>query len=108
LQRFCTLQAVRNSATGQILFQNPTPGKRGTAGRQTVRLPGSWSFDAAMGKTVRLTESKSFQIRLDATNILNHPGVANPVLSINDANFGQIIAKDDSKREFRGSLRLNF
>jgi hypothetical protein len=108
LQALCNLQAVRNAATGQIVFQNPRPGNRGTVGRQTVSLPGNWSFDAAMGKTLRLTESKSFQIRLDATNILNHPGVSNPILDINNSNFGQILTKDDSKREFRGSLRLNF
>ena len=57
-----------------------------------------------------MSESKSFQIRLDATNILNHPGVGNPSLDINSATtpFGQITNKDGSKREFRGSLRLNF
>ena len=32
-----------------------------------------------------------------------------PTLGVNNANaFGLISAKDDSKREFRGSLRLNF
>jgi hypothetical protein len=108
LRSFCTLQAITNTSTGAILYQNPRPGRRGTAGLRTVSLPGSWSFDAAMSKTLRITESKTFQIRLDATNILNHPGVNNPTLSINSADFGLITAKDDSKREFRGSLRLNF
>jgi hypothetical protein len=61
-----------------------------------------------MSKTLRLTESKSLQIRLDSTNILNHPGVNNPSLNINNADFGLITSKDDSKREFRGSLRLTF
>ena len=56
-----------------------------------------------------IRESKTFQIRLDATNILNHPGVGNPSLDINSANaFGLINVKDDSKREFKGSLRLTF
>jgi len=108
LRSFCTLQAITNASTGAILYQNPRPGTRGTAGLRTVSLPGSWSFDSAMSKTLRLTESKSLQIRLDATNILNHPGVNSPALSINSADFGLITAKDDSKREFRGSLRLTF
>jgi hypothetical protein len=108
LRSFCTLQAITETSTGKILFQNPRPGNRGIAGLRTVPLPGSWNFDSAMSKTVRLTESKSLQIRLDATNILNHPGVNNPVLDINNANFGLITAKDDSKREFKGSLRLTF
>ena len=109
LRTFCNLQAVTNASTGEIIFQNPKPGTRGGVGRQTISLPGQWSFDASMSKLLRISESKSFQIRLDATNILNHPGVGNPSLDINSANaFGLISAKDDSKREFRGSLRLNF
>jgi hypothetical protein len=109
LRNFCTLQAVTDTRTGAILFQNPKPGTRGNVGRQTMSLPGDWSFDAAMSKVLRVTESKSFQIRLDATNILNHPGVGSPSLDINSLNaFGLINAKDGSKREFRGSLRLSF
>jgi hypothetical protein len=109
LRSFCTLQAVQNTATGEIILQNPRPGTRGTAGRQTVELPGQWSFDAAMSKTLRITESKSLQIRFDATNVLNHPGPGTPSLDINSTNaFGLIQAKDDQRREFRGQLRLNF
>jgi hypothetical protein len=108
LRNFCTLQAVANAQTNEIVFQNPKPGNRGTAGRQTISLPGQWSFDAAMSKVLRVSESKSVQIRMDATNILNHPGVGNPTLDINAGNFGLINAKDGSKREFRGSLRLSF
>jgi hypothetical protein len=109
LRAFCTLQAVVNSRTNEIVFQNPRPGQRGTAGRQTLVLPGQWSFDAAMSKRVRLTETKALQVRMDATNILNHPGPGTPSFDINSTNaFGQINAKDDSKREFRGSVRLTF
>jgi hypothetical protein len=73
LQQFCTLQAVTSVETGKILPQNPQPGKRGTIGRQTIELPGRWTFDASMGKTFQIVESKSLQMRFDATNIFNHP-----------------------------------
>ena len=109
LRNFCSLQAVQEVASGNLLVQNPLPGTRGNVGRQTVRLPGRWSFDAAMSKSLRLSESARFQIRLDATNILNHPGVGAPSLSLtNTTAFGLIDNKDGSKREFRGSLRLSF
>jgi hypothetical protein len=62
-----------------------------------------------MSKTVQITESTQIQIRLDATNILNHPGISSPTLDINNTNpFGAITSKDNSHREFRGSLRLSF
>ena len=109
LQSFCTLNAVADADTGQIVLQNPTPGNRGTGGRQTIRLPGDWSFDASMSKSVQITESKSLQIRFDATNILNHPVPASPSLDINATNdFGYIGSKGNQKRDFRGQLRLNF
>jgi hypothetical protein len=109
LVAFCSLQAVTDAATGKILFQNPTPGMRGNEGRQTINLPGLWTFDAAMSKAVHVTESVIFQIRLDATNILNHPGISSPTLDINNTNaFGLITSKDTSHREFRGTMRLTF
>jgi hypothetical protein len=109
IRTFCSLQAIQNSQTGEIVFQNPRPGNRGTAGLRTLEFPGQWSFDAAMSKTFRITESVSAQFRMDATNILNHPGPGTPSFDINSSNaFGQINSKDDSKREFRANVRLTF
>jgi hypothetical protein len=109
LMDYCTLQAVTSAKTGEMLLQNPQPGKRGTLGRQTMELPGQWAFDAAISKTVRISESKSVQIRMDATNIFNHPVPGAPSLSINgDTPFGYIQSKDNSHREFRSTVRFSF
>ena len=108
LKQFCTLQAI-TGANGQILLQNPQPGKRGSLGRQTLELPGSWAFDAAMSKTMRISESKSVVIRMDATNVFNHPVPGNPVLNINSTSpFGYIQDKGNQIRQFKGNLRFNF
>jgi len=109
LKNFCTLQAVTLASTGEIVLQNPKPGTRGTLGRQQIELPGIWAFDANIGKTFRISESKSAQIRVDATNILNHPNAGTPSLSVNSANpLGYIGAKGTSHREFKAMLRLTF
>jgi hypothetical protein len=105
----CTLDALADGTTGQIILQHPLPGTRGNLGRNTIELPGTWRFDANMSKTFRLTESKSLQIRMDATNILNHPNVNNPTLDINsNTNFGIITGKGNDVRQFQGQLRLTF
>src|SRR5262249_36140557 len=44
LNSYCTLQAIADASTKQILLQNPKPGTRGTLGQQTIELPGLWSF----------------------------------------------------------------
>ncbi len=109
LRAFCTLQAVTDARTGQIILQNPRPGTRGTIGRQNIALPGIWSFDANASKAFRIGESKSFQLRVDATNVLNHPYPGTPGLSINSANpFGYIASKGNQHREFKATLRVNF
>jgi hypothetical protein len=72
-------------------------------------LPGQWSFDAAMSKSVRISESKSVQVRLDATNVFNHPVPNSPSFDINSTNpFGYIQDKGNQRREFKGQLRFSF
>ena len=108
LKTFCTLQAVADSA-GNVVLENPQPGNRGTAGRQTIEYPGTWDIDANIRKSFRISESKSVQVRFDATNILNHPGINNPTLNINATNnFGYIADKNNNRRTFQGQLRLTF
>jgi len=108
LKSFCTLQAVTD-ASGQIVLQNPLPGKRGTLGRQTIEGAGSWSFDANLAKSFRISERKSVQIKMDAQNVFNHPSPNSPSLSINSTNaFGLISAKNGDHRSFQGQIRLAF
>jgi hypothetical protein len=108
LQSFCTLQAVADS-DGKIVLQNPQPGTRGSLGLASLTLPGNWSFDAALSKSVRIAEGKSLLIRMDSTNVLNHPTPSSPVLNINGATpFGSIQDKGLQRRFFKGSVRLIF
>jgi hypothetical protein len=103
-----------NGRTAQIVLQHAQPGKKGNLGNSTVVGLGTWRFDANLGKTFQISESKSLQVRFDAQNVLNHPQPGNPNLNINaaDANgnslpFGQITTKTGT-RLFQGQLRLNF
>ncbi len=110
LKPYCTLLAVADAKTQQILLQNPKPRTRGTLGQQTMELPGQWSFDAAMTKIVRISESKALQVRMDATNVFNHPVPNSPVLNINDNTnpFGFVQSKGNQTRQFKAQLRYNF
>jgi hypothetical protein len=103
----CPLRAIANSS-GQIVLQNPAPGKRGTLGQQSIIQPGSWTMDASLSKQFRLTESKSLQLRFDGTNVLNHPLYNNPQLNINNTSFGTIASKGNQTRTFQGQLRFQF
>jgi hypothetical protein len=98
---------VPTGRTLQVVLQHAQPGKRGNLGNNTVIGLGSWRFDANLGKTFRITESKSLQLRVDAQNVLNHPQPGNPSLSIEAANFGSIASKTGG-RVMQAQLRLSF
>jgi Carboxypeptidase regulatory-like domain len=111
LQGVCTLTAIADANTGQILLQNAQPGKRGNMGLKALEAPGLWRFDANMTKSFRVAENKNLLFRIDSTDVLNHPEPGTPVFDINTNNFGQITgnaAKSTLHRQFQASLRFTF
>jgi len=74
LRGVCSLRAIALAEdTTKLIFVNPYPTERGNFRANSVEMGGVWSADMAMSKTIRITEGKSLQIRVDATNIFNHP-----------------------------------
>jgi hypothetical protein len=107
----CTLTAIADASTGQILLQNAQPGKRGNMGLRALEAPGLWRFDANMTKSFRMAENKNLLFRVDATDVLNHPEPGSPVFDINTTNFGLITgapAKSTLHRQFQASMRFTF
>ncbi|HET9217222.1 MAG TPA: hypothetical protein VFR18_09605 [Terriglobia bacterium] len=124
LQSSCTLNGLAAVATpdtpGAVLqadgdtwavplLENPLPGHRGNFMPRALRAPGRWTLDGNIGKTFRLTENKTLQIRFDPTNILNHPNPGEPTFNMQSNNFGTVTAdKSANARQFQGQLRLAF
>jgi hypothetical protein len=93
---------------------NPRPGGIGTLGNRTLDSFGTIFLDGNIQKTFRLTESKSLSIRMDATNIMNHPQLNSPNYSTN-GTFGSIAGKGAAtfagppvQRNFQAQVRLTF
>ena len=110
LQSVCTLSALaaRNpdGTAGEVLLKYPLPGQVGNLGRGNIKNFGQWFLDMNASKSFTLGESKSFQIRVDATNVLNHPVPNLPGLTAE--SLGIITGKGDQTRAFQAQLRLNF
>jgi hypothetical protein len=105
----CTLQALTDAKTGTIILQNAQPGKQGTMGVGKLQIAGTWTLDANIGKRFRISESKSLQLRVDATNILNHPSPVAPSLALGgNTPFGSFNNKSTNARVFQGQLRFSF
>jgi len=103
---------------GIPLLVNAAPGTQGNLGNLTMRTLGRWRFDGNISKTFRINDSKSFQLRVDATNIFNHPTPSDPIglgqfnilqgtgMNVVD-NFGLVTGKTGN-RTFQAKLRISF
>ena len=92
-----------------VIMQHPMPGEYGSFGLNRIEGVGTFSLDMAIGKTVQLTEGKSVQFRVDASNILNHPSPGGGGGTINNDGtpLGQIGNKSGSRR-FQAKLTIRF
>jgi hypothetical protein len=131
LSAFCTINAIAmvdgfdtngQPIAGDIVLQNALPGTRGTLGRNTLVYPPEWSLDMALSKAVTFKENMSLQVRMDVTNIFNHPqpagsvrasgtryqvGNAPDVALNNTNNFGDLGSKFGN-RTFQARVRFAF
>src|SRR5437867_9331115 len=131
IQSLCTLQAVADAKTDQVILQNPLPGTRGNVGLNTLEYAGTWRADMAISKALRIRENLRGTIRVDARNVFNHPQpgvygvgfgsaplVGGSTLNINSTDpFGYIPTKGaaipnspdfQDARQFELKVRLDF
>jgi hypothetical protein len=95
-------------ANGNYILINPLPGQIGTLGPSWIQGPSFTDLDMNLIKRVKLSESKEFEFRVDAVNVLNHPNFDNPNLNIDGAGFGRITSSTPPNRKFIMNVRLNF
>jgi hypothetical protein len=92
---------------GENLLRYGGEGVQGNLGRTNIMGLGQWSLDANASKTFRVAESKTFQIRIDAANVLNHPTPNGGSLNAGGP-LGFTNTKSTNARTFQGQLRVSF
>jgi Carboxypeptidase regulatory-like domain/TonB-dependent Receptor Plug Domain len=115
----CTLNAIANNSNGQVVLQTPLPGTRGNFGQNRLQNLGTWTTDMAVQKRVQFGEKRSMTVRMDASNVFNHPtpGVVGtffadtagtPDVNLTDtAPFGNFMSKV-GHRTFQLKARVDF
>ncbi len=106
LKAFCTNSAIVD-ASNNIILQNAAPGQLGTLGLNPIYGPGRWEMDANISKMIKITESKNVSIRMDSSNVFNHPNPVNPSLDLNAGTFGEINNKTGN-RSLAAQVRFQF
>jgi outer membrane receptor protein involved in Fe transport len=59
-------------------FSLPACGTNGNIGRNAFRGPGAFWDNMSLSKNIPIVERFSFEFRVDAFNVFNHPNLANP------------------------------
>jgi len=80
----------------------------GTSGRNQLRLAGFLDLDAEVSKTFHVTESKYFELRWEAFNVLNHPNFAGYVNQLSSSQFNTYTSTANNPRQFQLSGRFVF
>ncbi len=84
-----------NAYFNTSLFSLPPLGSVGNSGRRLFSGPGIENYDVTLEKSLKLSESKSLQMRLEGFNVFNHAQFYGPASvdgNISSATFGHIVS----------------
>lgn len=102
---------IYSSSAGYYLnsaaFTAPALGQWGNAGRYSIEGPGSLTLDSSVARNFRLHDPMSLEMRVDATNVLNHVVYTGWNVITNGTTFG-LPAGTQSMRSLQISGRLRF
>ena len=112
--------SARADATGQAIdagtgyfntaaFAVPPANRYGNAGRNTIPGPGTFSMNAAFGRSFQLGENTRHRLegRVEANNVLNHVNITSYGTVVNSANYGLATAAGNM-RSIQLTLRFRF
>jgi hypothetical protein len=108
-----------NQWFNQLAYATPQINTFGNSGRNTLRGPDLTDIDFSLAKTFRIPkfERGGLQIRMDATNIINHPSFGQPNAALTSAalasgvpnpSVGQITGTTVPGRFFQLGARFSF
>lgn len=96
-------------AATRAQFSAPAPGSLGNTGRNFFLAPNYFQWDSSLAKKFRITERVSFDLRVDARNVLNRPSFDNPTALITSTIFGRINdSVTNNARRIQLSGKLSF
>lgn len=88
-------------------YTAPLPGQWGTAGRNSITGPDQFSLNGSLVRSFRPSSRFYLDLRIDATNLLNHSVFTGWNTTVNSTQFGLPIAANPM-RSLETSLRLRF
>jgi len=107
--------SIYSASAGHFLnaaaYTAPQSGQYGNAGRDSILGPGSLTFNASLSRTFRIEKNYNLDIRVDATNILNHAVFTSYNTTINPTLVSPVFglpASTNPMRSLQTTARLRF
>ena len=102
---------IYTGTSGQFLnpaaYTAPRAGAWGTAGRNSIEGPDTFSLNSSMSRTFRTVKNSNLDVRLDATNILNRGVFSSWNSVVNSTTFG-LPASVKPMRSVQITARMRF
>jgi hypothetical protein len=88
-------------------FSVPAAGQWGNAGRNSITGPSQFTLNASLGRSFPWRDRYNIDVRLDATNVLNHVTFRNWNTTVTNAQFGLPVSPN-AMRSIQTTARLRF
>jgi hypothetical protein len=88
-------------------FSAPTAGQWGNAGRNSITGPSQFALTASLGRSFPWRDRYNIDLRVDASNVLNHVTFKGWNTTVTSAQFG-LPRNADEMRRIQTTLRLRF
>jgi hypothetical protein len=96
-----------NGTLNPAAFANPPAGQYGNAGRYIIQGPTTFSMSGSAGRTFRIGERHSADLRFEASNLLNHVNFTQYNTTFGASQFG-LLQSPSGMRVISATLRLRF
>jgi len=90
-----------------LAYVAPASGEWGNAGRDSITGPGQFSLNASLARTFRFNDRFNLDLRVDATNALNHVVFPSWGTVVGSQQFG-LPSTANAMRNVQTTLRLRF
>ncbi len=89
-------------------FAQPTGVRFGTAGRNSVRGPGTFDLDSGIKRRFLFSEKYSLEFQAEAFNVTNTPQFSSPASTVGSSSLGTVTSTSGNNRRVRLSARIAF
>jgi hypothetical protein len=98
-----THRKITQKAAGNLAYINKSAftqnavGTYGDLGRMAFRGPNYYDVDAALSRNFPIVERLTFNLRMEAFNVMNHPNLSSFTTGLNSGTFGNATAASDPR-----------